>query len=76
MSSLLKLLQHGHKSTTVRWAGVFGALWAAVLGLDWAGISPEFLDGLPSWAVIGVGILQSFMMAMKRADTDTALENK
>lgn len=76
MSTFLKLLQHGHKSTTVRWAGVFGVLWTALLGLDWANISPDFLEGLPEWMVIVVGILQTVMMGVKRAQTDTALEDK
>lgn len=76
MSTFLKLLQHGHKSTTVRWAGLFGGVWALLLGLDWANINPEFLEGLPEWMVIVVGILQSVMMAAKRADTTKPLEQR
>lgn len=76
MSTFLKLLQHGHKSTTIRWAGVFGAIWAALLGIDWSGISPDLLKDLPEWMVIVVGILQTIMMGVKRAQTDKPLEQR
>lgn len=76
MSTLIKLLQHGRKSTTVRWAGIFGSIWALLLGLDWANVSPEFLEGAPEWTVLVFGIVQSVMMAIKRAQTDTDLEDK
>lgn len=76
MSTFMKLLLHGRKSSTVRWAGLFGGIWAAILGLDWSNISPELLDGAPQWSILALGIVQSVMMAIKRADTDTALEDK
>ena len=76
MSTLLKLLQHGKKSSTVKWAGLFGGIWAVLLGLDWANINPEVIDGAPQWLILVVGIVQSVMMAVKRAQTDTALEDK